>query len=99
MGRAKSRTSPSGDTAHSASRKPVRTGDPGYAPRMAIRADGAGVGADPTAGVVATDVHRSFGAVRAINGVNLTARKGAVTALIGPNAVSYTHLTLPTILR
>ena len=61
---------------------------------MAINADGARAGADPTAGVVATDVHRSFGAVRAVNGVNLTARKGAVTALIGPNGAGKTTLLL-----
>ena len=59
---------------------------------MAINAEGDG--ADPAAGVVATDVHRSFGPVRAVNGVNLTARKGAVTALIGPNGAGKTTLLL-----
>jgi len=61
---------------------------------MAINADKARAGADATAGVVATDVHRSFGAVRAVNGVTLTARKGAVTALIGPNGAGKTTLLL-----
>ena len=51
-------------------------------------------GGGVAAGIVATDVHRHFGTVRAVNGVNLTARKGAVTALIGPNGSGKTTLLL-----
>lgn len=45
-------------------------------------------------GIVATGVHRSFGSVHAVAGVDLTARAGAVTALIGPNGSGKTTLLL-----
>ena len=34
-----------------------------------------------------------------VENVNLQVKPGEVLALIGPNAVSYTHLTLPTTSR
>ncbi len=43
-------------------------------------------------GIQVTGVHRSFGAVRALDGVDLTARAGAVTALVGPNGSGKTTL-------
>jgi ABC-2 type transport system ATP-binding protein len=54
----------------------------------------AGPGDHDGYGIVATEVHRYFGAVRAVNGVSLRARKGAVTALIGPNGSGKTTLLL-----
>ncbi len=45
-------------------------------------------------GISVTGVHRSFGAVRALDGVDLTARAGAVTALVGPNGSGKTTLLL-----
>ena len=36
-------------------------------------------------GIVVRGLHRSFGSVRALAGVDLDARPGRVTALIGPN--------------
>ena len=45
-------------------------------------------------GIWARDVHRSFGAVRAVAGVNLDVRRGTVTALIGPNGSGKTTLML-----
>jgi ABC-2 type transport system ATP-binding protein len=46
------------------------------------------------AGVVATGVRRSFGAVEAVRGIDLTARPGEVTALVGPNGAGKTTLLL-----
>src|SRR5690606_25561379 len=45
-------------------------------------------------GIVARGVHRTFGTVRAVDGVDLTARRGAVTALVGPNGPGKTTLLL-----
>ncbi len=45
-------------------------------------------------GVVATGVRRSFGAVEAVRGIDLTARPGEVTALVGPNGAGKTTLLL-----
>ncbi|WP_265522954.1 ABC transporter ATP-binding protein [Oerskovia flava] len=45
-------------------------------------------------GIVVTDVHRAFGEVRAVDGVDLVARPGAVTALVGPNGSGKTTLLL-----
>jgi ABC-2 type transport system ATP-binding protein len=50
--------------------------------------------ASPAPGIRVTGVHRSFGAVRALDGVDLTARAGAVTALVGPNGSGKTTLLL-----
>ncbi len=50
--------------------------------------------AAPTGGIVVRDLHRAFGAVRALDGVDLTARAGAVTALVGPNGSGKTTLLL-----
>ena len=35
---------------------------------------------------------------RVLDGINLDVLPGQVLGVLGPNAVSYTHLTLPTIL-
>ncbi|PZU28294.1 MAG: multidrug ABC transporter ATP-binding protein, partial [Microbacterium sp.] len=45
-------------------------------------------------GIVASGVRRSFGAVHAVRDVNLTARAGAVTGLVGPNGSGKTTLLL-----
>ncbi|WP_298454906.1 ABC transporter ATP-binding protein [uncultured Cellulomonas sp.] len=45
-------------------------------------------------GIEVTGLHRSFGAVRALDGVDLVARTGAVTALVGPNGSGKTTLLL-----
>ena len=34
--------------------------------------------------------------LKAIGGVNLTVNDGEFVCIVGPSAVSYTHLTLPT---
>ena len=39
----------------------------------------------PGAGIEVRGLHRAFGQVKALDGVDLTARAGAVTALVGPN--------------
>jgi len=45
-------------------------------------------------GIVVRDLHRAFGRVQALDGVDLTARAGAVTALVGPNGSGKTTLLL-----
>ncbi|WP_454112069.1 ABC transporter ATP-binding protein [Microbacterium aurum] len=45
-------------------------------------------------GIVASGVRRSFGAVQAVREVNLEARAGAVTGLVGPNGSGKTTLLL-----
>ncbi len=45
-------------------------------------------------GIVAQGVRRAFGAVRAVDGVDLVARPGRVTALVGPNGSGKTTLLL-----
>jgi ABC-type multidrug transport system ATPase subunit len=47
-----------------------------------------------TRGIVVDGAYRSFGSVHAVAGVDLTARSGAVTALIGPNGSGKTTLLL-----
>ena len=42
------------------------------------------------------NVYRNFGAVKAVDGVSIEIKKGEFFSLLGPSAVSYTHLTLPT---
>lgn len=51
----------------------------------------------PTAdheGIIATGVRRHFGGVRAVDGIDLDARPGTVTALVGPNGSGKTTLLL-----
>ncbi|WP_456823383.1 ABC transporter ATP-binding protein [Cellulomonas sp. P5_E12] len=45
-------------------------------------------------GIEVRDLHRAFGSVKALDGVDLTARAGAVTALVGPNGSGKTTLLL-----
>lgn len=45
-------------------------------------------------GIVASGVRRSFGSVHAVRDVNLEARAGAVTGLVGPNGSGKTTLLL-----
>jgi ABC-2 type transport system ATP-binding protein len=45
-------------------------------------------------GIVVRGLHRAFGAVKALDGVDLTAHSGAVTALVGPNGSGKTTLLL-----
>ena len=45
-------------------------------------------------GVVASGVRRTFGAVEAVRGIDLTAAPGEVTALVGPNGAGKTTLLL-----
>ena len=40
---------------------------------------------DHSPALVATDLAHSYGAVRALDGLSLTAERGEVTALLGPN--------------
>ena len=42
------------------------------------------------------NVSKSFGGVKANVDISMSVDKGKIVGLIGPNAVSYTHLTLPT---
>ena len=46
--------------------------------------------------IIARDLHKTFktktGKVTAVDSVSFEARDGEITGLLGPNAVSYTHL-------
>ena len=42
-------------------------------------------------------VHKHFGGHVVLDSVDMEVDEGSICQLIGPNAVSYTHLTLPTI--
>ena len=56
----------------------------------------------PELAVSAHGLVKTFGDLRAVDGVDLDVRRGEVFGVLGPNGagtVSYTHLTLPTILR
>ena len=44
------------------------------------------------------NVSKYYGNLKALNGVSFEVPENSIFALLGPNAVSYTHLTLPTIL-
>lgn len=48
----------------------------------------------PPPGIVVRDLRRSFGSVQALDGATLSARAGAVTALVGPNGSGKTTLLL-----
>ncbi len=63
---------------------------PGVSAQPGIRSPG--VSAQP--GIRTHGVTRSFGAVQALAGVDLVARPGAVTALVGPNGSGKTTLLL-----
>src|SRR3954465_15339838 len=63
---------------------------------MTTTVDAAPPSSPPTAdaGIVVRDVRHAFGTVQALDGVSLTARAGAVTALVGPNGSGKTTLLL-----
>ena len=42
------------------------------------------------------DLQVYYGVIQALKGISFEVEQGDVVALIGANAVSYTHLTLPT---
>ena len=43
-----------------------------------------------------SDLSSGYGKSQVLNGLNFEVRAGEIVTLIGANAVSYTHLTLPT---
>ena len=45
---------------------------------------------DHSPALVASDLAHSYGAVRALDGLSLTAERGEVTALLGPNGAGKT---------
>ncbi|MCL2090017.1 MAG: ABC transporter ATP-binding protein [Micrococcales bacterium] len=51
-------------------------------------------GAPDAPGITARDVRRSFGSVRAVDGMSFTVPAGSVTALVGPNGSGKTTLLL-----
>ncbi len=67
-------------------------------PAPAATVPGAGsapvTGSTPAPGIEVHGLHRAFGAVRALDGADLVARAGAVTALVGPNGSGKTTLLL-----
>ena len=48
--------------------------------------------------LAANGLVKSYSRRSVVDGVSLEVRAGEIVGLLGPNAVSYTHLTLPTIL-
>ncbi len=76
---------------------PERALPPVPPPPPASPPHGAPVPAGPAplpGGIEVRDLRRSFGDVRALDGVDLTARPGRVTALVGPNGSGKTTLLL-----
>jgi ABC-2 type transport system ATP-binding protein len=71
----------------------TRTHDGEPAPSSPLAPAGSPVDA-ARGGIVAQGVRRAFGAVRAVDGVDLVARPGRVTALVGPNGSGKTTLLL-----
>ncbi|QCB92465.1 ABC transporter ATP-binding protein [Cellulomonas shaoxiangyii] len=55
---------------------------------------GTGPAPAPTPGIDVRGLRRAFGSVQALDGVDLVARAGAVTALVGPNGSGKTTLLL-----
>ena len=46
--------------------------------------------------LAARGLKKNYGSRQVVKGVDLSVKSGEVVGLLGPNAVSYTHLTLPT---
>ena len=42
------------------------------------------------------NLSKYFGGLAAVSDCSIKVKRGTITGIIGPNAVSYTHLTLPT---
>lgn len=76
---------------------PSPQGYPGRAAPAApppLPAERADLAAGTAPGIVAEQVIRAFGSVKAVNGLTFTAPRGAVTALVGPNGCGKSTLML-----